>query len=472
MNRRSLVLPRGLAAALVLVPSVALADVRREGQWPDGDPSVSLDLHGVPRGEALFRLAKAAGWSIVLSSPKDDRVSLNVSNQPAGKVLDLLLTDGRYVARRDGTMIAISPDSKADRGETPPPPPAPPSPPSLPGALPPLPVPPPPPPGAAEEADDDDRDRTVTGGSLRVEKGEVVHDVTVLGGTLDVLGTVTGDLTVLGGSARIHEGALVRGDATLMMGSLDIDSGATVGGDVGVLGGKLNRAKGAKIGGEVKDGVHRERARARKEAREARKEAREEAREAREEARDAAREARQVAKESEKDKPKGWLREVADAVNGAALLFVFGAVLLALAPDRMDQLKLQIATRPVRTFALGVVSLIAGIAIFAAVCVTLIGIPVAVVGALAAVLATFAGICSVLETVGAALLAHRTKSPYVHLAVGGLLFLVAGSIPWIGGLVKLAVVLTAIGSVVATRGAGLLPAKNRPASPYRDRAVT
>ena len=71
-----------------------------------------------------------------------------------------------------------------------------------------------------------------------------------------------------------------------------------------------------------------------------------------------------------------------------------------------------------------------------------------------------------------ALLAHRTKNPYVHLAFGGLLFLVAGAIPYVGGVVKLVVVLTAIGSVAVTRAAGLLPAKLRGASPYRDAAST
>ena len=162
----------------------------------------------------------------------------------------------------------------------------------------------------------------------------------------------------------------------------------------------------------------------------------------------------------------------ADALNGAALLFVFGAVLLALAPERMDRLKLQIASRPMRSFALGVVSVIGGAVLLAAMCVTIIGIPVAFVAALAAVLATLAAMCSVLETAGAALLGHRTRSPYVHLACGGLLFLLVGAIPFVGGLVKLAVILTAFGSVVATRAAGLVPARARSATPYRDAPVT
>lgn len=450
MNRRfSLCFFSGLTVvALALAPLAARAEVRRDGQWPDADPPVTLDVDGVPRSEALNRLAKAAGWSIVVSAPKGDPVSLHVSQQPAGKVLDLLLADGRYVARRDQSLISISPDTgDATRAPSAPTPPTPLIPPALPAA----PPPPPPPPSAAaaEESDDDDRDRTVTGGSLRIEKGEVVHDVSVLGGNLDVWGTVTGDLAVLGGAAHIHEGAHVKGDATVMGGALDVESGAAIDGDVGVLGGKLNRAEGARIGGEIKEGVHRDKSR-----REARKEARKEA------------------GDKAKTSARTWAREAIDAINAAALLFVFGAVLLALMPDRMDKLRLQVAARPMRSFATGVVSIIAGVVLLAAVSVTIIGIPVAAVAAFAAVIATFAGMCSVLETAGAALLGHRTRNPYVHLAFGSVLFLILGAIPFLGGLVKIAVVLTAIGSVVSTRAAGLVPTKNRAVTAYRDAAST
>lgn len=438
------------AVALAMAPSVARAEVRREGAWPASDPAVTLDLDGVPRGEALNRLAKAAGWSIVVTAPAGDPVNLHVANQPADKVLDLLLTDGRYVVRRDASLLAIAPDkSEAEAPAVPPvppPPPVPAVPPPPSAAVPPVPPPPSVPRALPDDDDDDGLDRTVTGGSLRIEKGEVVHDVTVMGGNLDVWGTVSGDLSVMGGNVHIHRGARVKGDAALIGGVLTMETDTAIEGDVRVLGGKLNRETGAKIGGEVHDGMAKVKEPKKKHGKDAK------------------------ASDDQKSssKPAALARRIADAVNGAALLFVFGSVLLALAPARMDQLKLQIASRPMRTFATGVVSVIAGLVIFCAACVTIIGIPVAVVGLLAAVLATFAGICSVLETVGAALLAHRTKNPYVHLACGGLLFLVSGAIPYVDGLVTLVVVLTAIGSVVATRAAGLLPAKLRGGTPYRD----
>ncbi|APR84638.1 Hypothetical protein A7982_09987 [Minicystis rosea] len=460
MIRYSRIGRSGLATAVALAalaPCAAHAEVRREGQWPASEPMVTLDFDGVPRGDALTRLAKAAGWSIVVTAPKGDPVNLHVEKQPADRVLELLLIDGRYIARREQGLIAIAPAGEPSGPAAPPVPPVPPAPPGPPAALPIPPVPPAPPlpPGpSASDDDDDERDRVVTGGSLRIEKGEVAHDITVLGGTLDVWGTVTGDLALFGGSVRIHEGGRVHGDVSVMGGSIDVDSGAAIDGDVGVLGGKLHRADGATIGGDINDGMRKHKAAAKSKARD--KQARDEGH-AKSEA-------------SSTSSVRSLARGVADAVNGAALLFVFGAVLLALAPARMDQLKVQIASRPMRTFATGVVSLLGGAVLLTAVCVTIIGIPIAAVAMLAAIIAVLAGVCSVLETIGAALLAHRTKNPYVHLAVGGLLFLVAGAIPFVGSLVKLAVILTALGSVVATRAAGLLPARLRGASSQREPA--
>ena len=448
----------GLAAVVVLAalaPRAAHAEVRREGQWPANDPVVSLDFDGVPRGEALNRLAKAAGWSIVVTAPKGDPVNLHVEKQPADKVLDLLLLDGRYVARREQSLIAIAPAAlpgdPSPMPEPPPVPPVPPVPPALPAALPIPPAPPAPP--AAVDDDDDDRNRVVTGGSLRIEKGEVVHDVTVFGGNLDVWGTVTGDLAVFGGNVRIHGGGHVHGDVSVVGGAIDVASGASVDGDVAVLGGELHRADGATIGGDINAGMRKHKAGSKAKAREVREHARDDVR---------------AKAGTSTASVRALARSAADAVNGAALLFVFGAVLLALAPARMEQLELQIASRPMRTFATGVVSLLGGMILLAAVCVTIIGIPIAAVAVIAAIIGTLAGVCAVLETVGAALLAHRTKNPYVHLAFGGLLFLIAGAIPFVGTLVKLAVFLTALGSVAATRAAGLLPTRLRDAGSNRE----
>jgi hypothetical protein len=447
-------------AAASLAPGVALAEVRYEGDWSGDDPEVSLDLVNVPRMEAMKRLAAEAGWSVVIggalpSPPGGAGLTLHVRDQPAGKLLDLLLADGHYVARRSDNLISISPDDGSAPAVLPVPPVLP--------LVPPVPLvsPVPPVPGMRAQAGGQGYDRMITGGNLRIEADEVVHDVTLMGGNLEVYGTITGDLSVVGGNAHLHRDAHVQGDAATLGGNLIIDSGASVDGDVGVVGGSLHREDGAYIGGEIHEGMHR-----------------------------ASRHhhyhrqrhvARSIAGGTatsptppaprEPAKAKTWMRETLDAINVAALLFVFGAVVLALLPERMEKLKVQIASHPMRSFATGIVSLLAGIVLGAAVFVTVIGIPLVVAAILAAGIGTLAGMCSVLETVGCALLGHRTKNPYVHLAFGGLIFLVLGAIPVVGGLVWLAVVFTALGSFVATRAAGFFPARSRGGSPYRTAAV-
>jgi cytoskeletal protein CcmA (bactofilin family) len=415
-------------------PGLAHADVRREGDWSGDDPGVTLDLDNVPRADALRELAEAAGWSLVVNGALNrDLVSVHADDQPASKLLAVLLADGRYVVRRDDDLLSIRLEGDAGPAWSAAAPPVPPVPP----------VPPTPPAGSADE-----RDRMVTGGNLRIEASEVVRDVTVMAGNLDVWGTVAGDLSVWGGNAVIHKGARVRGDAAAIRGTLTLESGAVVDGDVGVFGGELHREDGARIGGDVHDGL-------RKQGRHHRHE------------RAAKAERAAKTKQTGTAATKGFFQTAADAINGAALLFVFGAVLLALAPERMEKLKIQIASHPMRSFAMGVVGLVAGTLLAAAVSLTVIGIPFVIVGLLAAIVGTLAGVCSVLETVGAGLLGHRTKNPYVHLAVGGLLFLVVGHLPFVGGFVRAAVFFTAFGSLVATRAAGLVPENLRRGPPYR-----
>jgi hypothetical protein len=165
------------------------------------------------------------------------------------------------------------------------------------------------------------------------------------------------------------------------------------------------------------------------------------------------------------------LHELWESLAAVGALWVFGAVLLALAGERMRSLEVEVVERPMRTFALGVVGLIVAIAAVLLLCVTLIGIPFAVIGVLFAVLFGYAGVCAVLTALGAILLNHRSSSPYLHLAAGAGLYLVASSIPWIGEYVTLTLALFGIGVTIATRGAGLLQRQLGKGDPYRTAMV-
>lgn len=434
----------GLAGALVassiLVPAVALASVKLEGAWPDSDKSISIDASGLSRSEAVRKVADAAGWNVVVHAPPGDPVDLHVKNQPARKVLELVLDDASYVAKRDGTLVNIARDQAAAPETTASAalPPVPPPPPVADSATPP--VPPPPAAASAENPTTTERgeDRTITGGHIQIEPGETAKDVTVLGGSVDVLGNVTGDLTVLGGSARVHKDAKVHGDATAIGGTLDIDDGAEVDGDVGVIGGVLNRAPGAKVHGEVVQGKgHKDKNIQVK-----------------------------LGEDEEPGKSPGitihrTVGSIGSALTRSAILFVFGAVLLALATDRMERLRAEIAARPMRSFALGLIGTLAASLAAVVLCITLIGIPIAVVGALFAVFAGYAGFCAALATVGQAIFGHKSPNPYMHLAIGCVLFLLLGSIPWIGTWITVACAFIGVGAMVATRGAGILTPRAR-----------
>jgi hypothetical protein len=141
--------------------------------------------------------------------------------------------------------------------------------------------------------------------------------------------------------------------------------------------------------------------------------------------------------------------------------------LLALAPERMDNLKAELVARPMRSFAMGVLGVIGAAATFLVLCVTVIGIPFALLGALAAALALATSLCAVLETVGRGLVRHKSQNPYLHLAVGCFLFLAFSAIPVVGPIVTVATCLFATGILVSTRLAGLVQKKNGGAQPYR-----
>ncbi len=450
----------GLFVALSVATSVGVASVRHDGEWPATEKTVSLKLDHVPRAEAVRKLAELAGWSVVVHAPEGDAVDVSVKDQPPAKVLDLLLDDRAYVAKRDGSLLSI--DFDAAPGAV-----APPAPPALP------PIAPTPaasaPAGAAQPDSAADasaggkrtrehpatrgKDRGATGSNVTIEKSEVAHDVAVLGGNVDVFGTVTGDVSVTGGNLRVHDGGWVLGDAVVIGGVLTVDDDAQVDGDVSTLGGVLKRGESSIIGGAIESRG-------------------DDSTDDDDEDDDDDKKAgpsfhgAKIHIDTDdghahgKHRASSFLSDLGGALAHSAMLFVFGSVLLALASRRMETLRVEAASRPMKSFAVGVVGLLAAIVIFIACCVTLIGIPVAFIGLLLFVFGAYAGVCAVLTVVGQALLRHKTKSPYVHLAVGCALFMVLGALPFVGGFVVAATALVGVGVLIATRAAGLVKPKN------------
>ena len=433
----------GLAGALVaasVMTAVSVdARVKREGAWPDADKPVTLDLDGTPRRDALRKLADAAGWSLVVHAPPGDTVDIHVKAQPASKVLEILLDDGDYTVKRDGTLVSVEPTSPAVPAASIAPSARPAPPPPVVSAVAPIPS------SQIDEPHKRGSDKTVMGGDVTVAKGETVRDLTVFGGSVDIEGQVTGDLSVFGGTAHVHEGAGVLGDATVFGGQLRLDRGAHIDGDVSCVGGELDRDPESVVGGDVSvKGGHDTGNTAPDD--------------------ELAGHAAALALHPWQDGHMSFVRRTGEAfldgVRLAAVLFVIGTVLLALAGRRMDQLRGEVAVRPMRSIAMGLLGTFASAVVLIALCVTVIGIPVAMVVAVIGGFAVLGAMCAVLSVVGEALLRHKTENPYVHLALGCAIFVALSAIPWIGGLVVGATVLAGVGVLVATRGAGFFVKKN------------
>lgn len=394
------------ALAALTVPTLASGAVERRGEWPKVDARVTVDLSRATVSEALGALAESAGWSLVVDLPeaaaRAGSLDLRVAGAAAGDVLDAVLAKGAYVAERKGDLVTIrhaEPAEPAAEAKAPDGPDA-----------------------AAIEAAED---RTVMGGKLSLGAGEVARNVTVMGGTVDVYGTVLGDVSVFGGRARLHEGSRVMRDVTATGGTIDVESGARVDGKAVVLGGVVHRHPGALVGGKKGGG-----------------------------------DLRVKLATDDAGEPRGLFRRAGDAVSGgltrAALLFVLGTIVLSLLPARAAVLREEVVRRPWRSIALGLLGFLGAGALLAALCVTIVGIPVAILLAPVLFLAVAASLTVVLEFVGGLTVGHRTESPYARLAAGALALVVVGWLPVVGKLAVSAVVLLAAGTLVATRGAGLL----------------
>ncbi len=204
-----------VACVALLVPLEAKSEVTRNGQWPS-DEKVTLSLEATPRGEAVQRLADALGWSLIAEGLNDAPVSVEVRDQPADKVLTLLLAGGDYTVERDASLVSVRPKTPAaDSG---------------------------PAKRVQSPSGKPEEDLFITEEGY-VGKDQVVRDLFVVGSAV-VEGTVTGSVVVFGGKAKLARGARVSKDVIAFGGSIEIEDGVDVGGDVAALFGTLRRGDG------------------------------------------------------------------------------------------------------------------------------------------------------------------------------------------------------------------------------------
>jgi hypothetical protein len=257
-------------------------------------------------------------------------------------------------------------------------------------------------------------------GSVIVHRGERVGDAVALGGSLTVDGWITGDAVAFGGGVHLLPGARVDGDITAFGGSVTVEPGAVALGDRVTHGDDGQRAFRADpprpsdaggAGGVVetwwKNVVHR---------------------------------------------TAEFIRHLAHMFALFFLLVLLGAVMLGVAPLRTRALAAAVAAHPWRSLGLGLLVVVGSAVLVALLAVTVIGIPIAVVLAIALGIAALLGLTGVSILIGELLPVPSLRDrPITKLALGAGLLVLALGIPYIGGVVGVVAVVLGLGSLAFTR---------------------
>jgi len=236
------------------------------------------------------------------------------------------------------------------------------------------------------------------GEHVTVQKGEsVAGDVVVIGGSLDVYGRVSGDVVSVGGdSITVHDGGVVNGQAVCVGGVVYQDEGAEIRGEVVSL----------NLGGPFghRTGFRRWRMYA---------------------------------------SPFGFFTRLFSTVVALGVLFGLACLIMLVFGPQVDRVATALARDPLKSGAIGLLTVVALPPIIFLVAVTVIGIPAALVLVLAWFFANIFGMVAVSRATGSRI-AHRMtvdRSPYLATGIGMLvlcaLFVIGLLISHSGGLVPL-----------------------------------
>jgi len=267
--------------------------------------------------------------------------------------------------------------------------------------------------------------RAFAGTVVLEESGTVTGDVQGAAGSVTIAGEVGDDLEIAAGSLDVTDTATVGGDVETGAGSFTLDgqvdgtvrvgagsillgSSAAVGGDV-VYDGDLEQAPGATVGGEIREDP------------------------------------------SVSGAEFEGLTGVAEWLFTAyslALTFVFGAILLLLLPGVAAAAAVDSREQPARTAGAGLLALIGGPALFVALVLTVVGIPLALLWLFVYVLLLFVGFVLGEYAVGAWLLSLAGyQNRWVALLAGILAVFAVGRVPFVGGIVEFVVLLLGLGAL-------------------------
>ena len=308
-------------------------------------------------------------------------------------------------------------------------------------------------------------EQTRTGGTVVVEEGETVEDdLTAMGGTIIVDGTVEGDLSVVGGNVVVGETGTVTGDVDGASGSVRIegDVGGTVSVGAGtlfvgpdaVIAGDLNAGAGSidiagTVGGDVEVGtetlVLQETAVIEGDLRYGAEEFVDEG---------ATVEGEIIQTDAGFDPvptPPGWML----TVYGFLVNLLLGVLLLLVFPVASNGIATEARSEPIFVGAIGLVVLVAVPLVLVLLVLTLIGIPLAIVGAILFALLLWIASIYGRFAVGSWLLSYtEIDNRWLALLVGLLAVGIVELVPFLGGLITFLVLLLGLGALaLVVRGA-------------------
>lgn len=301
------------------------------------------------------------------------------------------------------------------------------------------------------------QDRSGVGGTVVVEEGETVDEVSAVAGAVVVDGTVTGDVSALAGTVYVNGevggdvsaaagnveiAGTVHGDVSAGAGNVVIAEGATVGalqagagnvaidgtvaGDAAIGADTITLGEAAAIEGDLRyDGSLEGNTGA-------------------------------VAGDVTRDSTLGFdvaptiqpLASWVFALYALALNLLLGAALLALFPSFSTRVADRVASDPLRSGLVGLLVLVGIPVLLVAIAITVIGIPISIVGALAFALLVWVGVVYGRFAVAAWALSYAdVDNRWVALVVGLVAGALLAQLPYLGGLLNFLIFLLGLGAL-------------------------
>ncbi len=256
----------------------------------------------------------------------------------------------------------------------------------------------------------------------------ICGDASAYGGSVTVDGHVSGNVAAFGGGVIV--GGQVDGSVAAVGGDVTLEPGARVGGDVDSWGGTVRRQSDALVAGGINRG--------------------------------------QWVFSSFGGTWLGFARQWAFPWSWVIGWSLVAALIVTILPERTARVGMVARRATVRSFSVGLLTAILGLALAGVLFVTCVGIPISLVLVLVLLVAWALGTVAVGLGVGGAVLrviAPRVRSPRVRAIVGVVLLGGVESIPCVGGAIAALVSILGLGATLLSRFGSPRVAARRPRTP-------